>query len=103
MFPTKAYGDVALPAGQYEALKISIGEAEGENWWCVVFPPLCYVDVAKTEIPEEEKTQLKYILTNEQYNLITSNDGVSVKFKIVEMWQNAVNNKRKPILVDGGK
>ena len=41
-FPTKAYGNVTLPAGSYEALKIEIGEAKGKNWWCVIFPPLCF-------------------------------------------------------------
>jgi len=45
-FPTKLYGDVVYPAGVYEALLISIGKAEGQNWWCVLFPPLCFVDMA---------------------------------------------------------
>lgn len=45
-FPTKVYGDTALPAGNYEALRISLGEAQGQNWWCVLFPPLCLVDAA---------------------------------------------------------
>ena len=45
-FPTKVYGDTALPAGKYEALRISLGVAQGQNWWCVLFPPLCLVDAA---------------------------------------------------------
>jgi stage II sporulation protein R len=45
-FPTKMYGDHVYPAGDYEALRIQIGEAEGQNWWCVLFPPLCFVDMA---------------------------------------------------------
>lgn len=45
-FPTKLYGNVVYPAGVYEALLISIGKAEGQNWWCVLFPPLCFVDMA---------------------------------------------------------
>ncbi len=45
-FPTKVYGDTALPAGKYEALRISLGDAQGQNWWCVLFPPLCLVDAA---------------------------------------------------------
>ena len=45
-FPTKAYGDITLPSGFYDALKVEIGEAKGENWWCVMFPPLCFVDVS---------------------------------------------------------
>lgn len=45
-FPTKIYGNKVYPAGVYEALRISIGKAEGQNWWCVLFPPLCFVDMA---------------------------------------------------------
>ena len=44
-FPTKTYGDISFPSGYYDALKIEIGEAKGQNWWCVMFPPLCFVDV----------------------------------------------------------
>lgn len=44
-FPTKTYGDISFPAGYYDALKIEIGNASGQNWWCVMFPPLCFVDV----------------------------------------------------------
>lgn len=43
-FPVKYYGDFSLPAGNYEAVRVVIGEGEGENWWCVLFPPLCFVD-----------------------------------------------------------
>lgn len=90
-FPTKQYGDVLLPAGYYDALRIEIGEAEGKNWWCVMFPPLCFVDVTKNEAPEEMKAELRKNLTEEEYKLITSaSDGqveVKVKFKIVELWQ----------------
>ncbi|MBC7326409.1 MAG: stage II sporulation protein R [Moorella sp. (in: Bacteria)] len=45
-FPTRAYGDIILPAGEYEAVRLVIGEGKGQNWWCVLFPPLCLVDVA---------------------------------------------------------
>lgn len=44
-FPTKNYGDISLPAGFYDALRVEIGEAKGQNWWCVMFPPLCFVDI----------------------------------------------------------
>lgn len=44
-FPTKSYGSLVLPAGEYEALRVMIGEAKGSNWWCVLFPPLCFVDI----------------------------------------------------------
>jgi len=57
-FPTKYYGDLSFPAGEYEALKIEIGEAKGDNWWCVMFPPLCFVDVAKNVIIENEINEI---------------------------------------------
>ena len=58
-FPTKAYGDVVYPAGSYEALRVVIGEGTGANWWCVMFPPLCFVDVSGgvARRPAEEKTE----------------------------------------------
>ena len=52
-FPTKTYGDISLPAGEYDALRIEIGEAKGQNWWCVMFPPLCFVDVTSGVVPDE--------------------------------------------------
>lgn len=50
-FPTKVYGGTVYPAGDYEALRITIGRGLGQNWWCVLFPPLCFVDVAAAETP----------------------------------------------------
>ena len=54
-FPTKTYGDISFPAGFYDALRVKIGKAEGQNWWCVMFPPLCFVDVTSGVVPEESK------------------------------------------------
>lgn len=89
-FPTKEYADVVLPAGEYEALKIEIGEAKGKNWWCVMFPPLCFVDASVNEVPKKDKDTLKNILTDEEYNIVIKekdNIPVKIKFKIVELWQ----------------
>ena len=58
-FPTKTYGDISFPAGFYDALKVEIGKAEGQNWWCVMFPPLCFVDVTSGVVPEESKENLE--------------------------------------------
>ncbi|MHA6481405.1 stage II sporulation protein R [Paenibacillus sp. strain BS8-2] len=55
-FPTKMYGNKVYPAGQYEALLITIGEGKGQNWWCVLFPPLCFVDAATGEASAAEAT-----------------------------------------------
>lgn len=102
-FPTKKYGDIYLPAGKYEALNVRIGESKGANWWCVMFPPLCFVDIATEEIPEDDnvKTQLKQVLTEEEYALVSKKDGdgvvpIEVKFKLVEWWQN---NKNAPSIL----
>ena len=88
--PTKYYGDITLPAGTYDALKVQIGEAKGQNWWCVMFPPLCFVDVSTGIVPDNSKQELKQSLDNEEYDLIskTDNNEISFKFKIVELFQN---------------
>ncbi|MGL6106363.1 stage II sporulation protein R [Romboutsia sp.] len=89
-FPTKQYSNVILPAGEYKALKIVIGSGQGRNWWCVMFPPLCFVDDEKGMIDKKTDEKLKQILTEEEYKLITqkSQDDVSratVKFKVIEV------------------
>lgn len=87
-FPTKTYGDISFPAGYYDALKIEIGEAKGQNWWCVMFPPLCFVDVTSGIVPEESKEIIKENLSEEEYKLVSekSND-ITFKFKIIELFQ----------------
>jgi stage II sporulation protein R len=89
-FPTKYYGDITLPAGEYDALKVQIGEAKGKNWWCVMFPPLCFVDVSTGIVPDNSKQELKQSLNDEEYDLISKTDEneIAFKFKIVELFQN---------------
>lgn len=88
-FPTKKYGDITFPSGFYDALKIEIGEADGQNWWCVMFPPLCFVDVTSGIVPEESKQIIKDNLSEEEYSLLSENsNNINFKFKIVEMFQN---------------
>ena len=89
-FPTKNYGDITLPPGYYDALRVKIGKAEGQNWWCVMFPPLCFVDVTTGIVPEDSKEILKENLSAEEFDLIsdTSNSNTHFKFKIVEVLQN---------------
>lgn len=93
-FPTKEYGDILLPAGNYQALRVVIGNGDGANWWCVLFPPLCFVDVTHGTVPDEIKDDLKKVLTEEEFDLVTSSDEesdipVKIKFKIVEVFQNS--------------
>ncbi|MGV8145445.1 MAG: stage II sporulation protein R [Alkaliphilus sp.] len=67
IFPTRKYGNVVLPAGEYESLRVIIGEGKGKNWWCVMFPPLCFIDVKHGLIDEETRKELKKILSEEEY------------------------------------
>ncbi|MGI6668489.1 MAG: stage II sporulation protein R [Acetivibrionales bacterium] len=93
-FPTKAYGDIILPPGAYKALRVVIGKGEGSNWWCVLFPPLCFVDVTHGIVPDSAKEELREVLSDEEYRIVTSSDDesdipVKIKFKIVEMFQDS--------------
>lgn len=89
-FPTKTYGDISIPAGYYDAIRVKIGEAKGRNWWCVMFPPLCFVDVSSGIVPEESKNILENELSDEEYDIISKSDDnrVKFKFKIIELIQN---------------
>lgn len=82
-FPTKDYDGFSLPAGKYLALRVIIGEGRGQNWWCVVFPPLC--TAAASDVPT---VALDAGLTDQEVALITEADeGYILKFKSVELWQ----------------
>ncbi|MBE6023967.1 MAG: stage II sporulation protein R [Cellulosilyticum sp.] len=86
-FPTKSYGDIVFPAGEYEACRIVIGEGKGENWWCVMYPPLCYIDAASGVVPLEGKEQLQEELSDEQYQLVANNQTngkYQIRFKIID-------------------
>lgn len=93
-FPTKTYGDISLPAGNYQALRIKIGKGEGSNWWCVLFPPLCFVDVTHGAVPDSVKEELRNNLTEEEYGIITTADSekdipIKIRFKIIEFFQDS--------------
>ena len=81
-FPDKIYGDVVFPQGEYEAYRILIGEAKGENWWCVMFPPLCFVDGTKDAIDSTEVVE-KLEGNNKKEKI--KNNKVKFKFKLFEM------------------
>lgn len=83
-FPTREYDGFSLPAGQYRALKVTIGAGRGQNWWCVVFPPLCLASVSE----ESVETAAEGVLSEDQIALITGQDGGYVlKFRLIEWWQ----------------
>lgn len=72
-FPAKQYGDLNFPAGTYRALRVEIGEAQGRNWWCVLFPCLCFVDETTAVVPEDSKKRLQEELSDADYNSLLSN------------------------------
>lgn len=88
-FPTKSYGDIIFPPGYYDAIRIEIGKAKGQNWWCVMFPPLCFIDTTSGIVPDESKEIIESSLTEEEYSLISEDTtSIKFKFKIVEVLQN---------------
>ncbi|SKC58488.1 stage II sporulation protein R [Maledivibacter halophilus] len=94
-FPTKNYGSITLPAGEYEALRVVIGNGEGKNWWCVLFPPLCFIDVKHGLTDEKTQTELKEVLSEEEYQMINSAAAqkgelpIKLKFKVVEILEKS--------------
>lgn len=90
-FPTREYATFSLPAGQYRALRITIGAGAGRNWWCVVFPPLCLGSVTE----ESVETAAGGVLSEDQVALITGQDGGYVlKFRLIEWWQELLQEFR---------
>ena len=86
-FPAKKYGDISFPPGNYDAIRIYIGKHQGKNWWCVLYPPLCFVDCVNSVVPDESKEQLECVLGYDDYRrLIYGCDDVEVEyqFKIVK-------------------
>lgn len=71
-FPEKTYGDITFPAGEYDALRIEIGEAKGQNWWCVLYPNLCFIDAVHAVVPDEGKEDLKEVLEEDTYEMVTA-------------------------------
>lgn len=83
-FPNRIYDSILFPAGVYDAVNIFIGKAEGKNWWCVVFPPLCFVDDVKVDIPNEAQIELKKGLSSKEFKIATSysKDKIPIKLRL---------------------
>ena len=94
-FPTRFYGNMAFPPGIYETVQIKIGTGLGSNWWCLMFPPLCYVDMTATDAG---RNQLENTINQESFRLVMHQEtatpaeapdtGLVVRFRVVEWWQN---------------
>lgn len=77
-YPTREYEGFTLPAGQYQSLRVILGEGKGHNWWCVVFPPLC--------VSAAEQNKALDAMSEPERGLITEADGYELRFRIVELW-----------------
>ena len=82
-FPVKTYGDLTFPSGRYDARRIQIGNAQGKNWWCVLYPPLCFTDLTRGVVPADSKEQLKDVLTDEEYRSLQSGQP-QIRFKLLD-------------------
>ena len=77
-YPLRRYEGFVLPAGTYESLRVVLGEGEGHNWWCVVFPPLC--------LSAADAGRVQCVMKPDDFALISEEDGYELRFRIVELW-----------------
>ena len=92
-YPTREYGEYTFPAGVYRSLRIVIGEGEGQNWWCVLFPPLC-LDIATDTVPYDDALSVGF--SPEAETIVTGKDeevGYRVRFKVLELLEGALRNR----------
>lgn len=88
-FPQKKYENIILPSGYYDGLKIKLGKAEGKNWWCVLFPPMCLINESTCELPKESELILENSLSEESNSIVSSDtQKYKFKFKIVDFFNN---------------
>ncbi len=80
-FPTKSYGSYTFPPGTYRAFQIKIGEAKGKNWWCVLYPPLCFIDISHSTVNPESEELLKETLTTDEFQAVSDEYTVKYRFK----------------------
>ena len=83
-FPEKQYGSYTFPGGSYKALQITLGEGEWHNWWCVMYPNMCFAGSVYEVVEEDAKRELKAVLTPEEYEELMAESQISVKFKYWE-------------------
>lgn len=93
-FPRKTYENLTLPAGRYNAVRVIIGEGGGENWWCVMYPPLCFSGEIGG-LPPDAMAQLKNTLHPETLSAICESECITIKpsFKLLELWQTLKNRR----------
>ncbi len=87
-FNTREYDEVTLPAGNYDALCIRLGKAQGKNWWCVVFPPMCLPAACEEE-------ELSEVLNGDELRIVTDKGSYVVKFKLLELYEELIGGKHQ--------
>lgn len=80
-FPTKAYGDLVLPCGTYDTVQVELGKGRGRNWWCVLYPRLCFIDSTHAVLPEHSRQELKNLLSEEDYYAVLE-EPVQIRFRL---------------------
>lgn len=92
-FPVKTYGAYTFPAGTYEALEIVIGEGKGHNWWCVMYPNMCFSDTMYEVISEDAKSSLKRVLSEDEYQQVLASGNYQVRFRGIEILKELYDEK----------
>ena len=92
-FPVKNYGSYTFPAGDYEALRIVIGEGNGHNWWCVMYPNMCFSNTMYEVIDEDARSSLKRVLSEDEYQQVLASGDYQVKFKSFEILKGLYDEK----------
>lgn len=86
-FPVKTYGDYTFPAGKYEALRVVLGKGAGHNWWCVLYPNMCFRGSVYEIVEEDARQELREVLDDEEYADVFQRGKYQVRFKILELFR----------------
>lgn len=89
-FPRKTYKSITLPAGEYYGVRVTLGSGSGHNWWCVMYPPLCFTESGEATLSADGEKLLRSKLGPEAYDVINSDGNITVKLKIVELAQQVI-------------
>lgn len=85
-FPTKTYGDMVFPCGNYEAVRVKIGEGKGRNWWCVLYPPLCFTDSSYAVVPDSSKKILRESIDEADYQTLNQQRmKIHIRLKLIDL------------------
>ena len=86
-FPIKTYGNYTFPAGDYDALKVTIGDGRGQNWWCVMYPNMCFENSIYEVVNEESEENLRAVLDEEEYRAVLNSGNYKVRFRLLEIFR----------------